>query len=81
MRAEPEVVRCRRWTVVLRRCRDARSRRAAPLGNVARPVLGRCSTSRALARCLAGRRVEPLLSRTSLLAATCYQPIQYNQLI
>lgn len=27
--AEPEVVRCR-WTVVLRRCRDARSRRAAP---------------------------------------------------
>lgn len=31
--AEPEVVRCRRrrrWTVVLRRCRDARSRRAAP---------------------------------------------------
>lgn len=29
--AEPEVVRCRhrRWTVVLRRCRDARSRRAA----------------------------------------------------
>lgn len=55
MRAEPEVVRCRRWTVVLRRCRDARSRRAAPLGNVARPVLGRCSTSRALARCLAAR--------------------------
>lgn len=65
--AEPEVVRCRRrWTVVLRRCRDARSRRAAPHRTTWQR---RTTSSRSLARCLAGRRVEPVAFTHSLL---CY---------